>query len=70
MYRQFDLRHLTDDHEDYRLTCWLRDDARLRPGALVTLREDDEQRHWEVVRRGLHALPDAPRQPWRVGGLL
>jgi hypothetical protein len=66
MYRQYQLR--SDEH---RLTCWLQADTRLRPGALVTLRgSEDEQRWWEVVKVHGPVLPQAPHQPWRVGGLL
>lgn len=65
MYRQFDLRH-----DDDRLTCWLEDDPRLRPGRLVTLKGDPNERHWEVVRRSLMRLEQPPDTRWRVGGLL
>lgn len=65
MYRQFDLR--SDDH---RLTCWLEDEARLRPGVLVTLKGDTEERHWEIVRASSTRLATPPDRRWRVGGLL
>lgn len=64
-YRQFDLR--SDDH---RLTCWLESDARLRPGVLVTLKGDLDERHWEIVRASQMQLADPPEKRWRVGGLL
>jgi len=66
MYRQFQLRY-----DDARMTCWLRaDDARLRPGTLVTLKGDPDERHWEIVRVSQAALPQPPDTRWRVGGLL
>ena len=65
MYRQFDLR--SDDH---RLTCWLEDDQRLRPGMLVTLKGDSEHRYWEVMRAWSVSLDAPPERRWHVGGLL
>lgn len=66
MYRQFHLRS-----DDTRLTCWLKaEDKRLRPGALVTLKEDDEKRHWEILCVSQMTLPSPPDTRWKVGGLL
>lgn len=66
MYRQFDLRH-----NDTRMTCWLlASDPRLKPGALITLKKDDEERHWEIVRVSQMALDHPPDTRWQVGGLL
>lgn len=67
MYRQFDLRH-----DDTRMTCWLlATDRRLRPGVLVTLKNDPvEQRHWEVIRVSQHSQEQPPDKRWKVGGLL
>jgi hypothetical protein len=64
MYRQFELRH-----DDQRLTCWLEDDARLRPGTLVALK-GDEERHWEITRASQMRLDAPPDRRWKVGGLL
>ncbi len=63
MYRQFFLRS-----DDYRLTCWLPDDPRLRPGVLLTLKGDE--RHWEVLEASRVRLDTPPDTRWRVGGLL
>lgn len=68
-FRQFDLKSLTNDHDDHRLTCWLRDDPRLRVGVLITLR-DDGHRVWEIVRRSQVQLATPPDTRWKVGGLL
>lgn len=63
LYRQYDLRS-----DDYRLTCWLEDDRRLRPGVLVTLKGDERQ--WEIVRASSVRLDTPPATRWQVGGLL
>lgn len=65
MYRQYDLR--SDDH---RLTCWLKDGHGLRPGTLVTLKGDPDERYWEVIRVSSTVLSDPPERRWQVGGLL
>lgn len=66
MYRQFQLRH-----DDTRMTCWLlATDARLRPGALVTLKGDPQERHWEVTHISQMTLESPPEKRWRVGGLM
>lgn len=66
MYRQFQLRH-----NDTRMTCWLlADDPRLRPGTLITLKQDPEERHWEILRVSQVSLPSPPDTRWKVGGLI
>lgn len=65
IYRQYDLR--SDDH---RLTCWLEVDHRVRVGTLLTLKEDSEDRHWEVLRVSQMEVTAPPEKRWRVGGLL
>jgi hypothetical protein len=65
MYRQFDLRS-----DDFRLTAWLKEDPRLQPGVLVTLKGDELPRHWEILRVSTHRLEEPPHQRWQVGGLL
>ena len=63
--RQFDL----EDNQGARLTCWLADDKRLKPGVSVTLRETGERR-WVILKRYEMVVEDsAINRRWRVGGL-
>jgi len=53
------------------LVCWLDDDARLKEGARLTVKETDE-RVWTVrkryrVTRDVNAITEGRK--WRVGGL-
>lgn len=64
--RQFDL----EDTKGARLTCWLRDDPRLKVGTIVTLRETLNRR-WRIVNRYSTVVEDADiNRHWRVGGLV
>lgn len=63
--RQFDL----EDGDGAFLTCWLRDDPRLKVGVVVTLKETGT-RKWRIKHRSEFATPDAGiNRHWRVGGL-
>lgn len=65
MDRQFDL----EDGNGARLTCWLRDDLRLKVGVAVTLKETGARR-WRIVHRYQHTVPDADANwHWNVGGI-
>jgi hypothetical protein len=66
MYRQFQLRS-----DDRRMICWLyADDARVKPGALVRLKGDTENKWWEILEAFTTRLDAPPEKRWRVGGLL
>jgi hypothetical protein len=67
VYRQFQLRH-----DDARMTCWLlATDRRLKPGALVRLKNDPvPERFWEVAAVSHTQLEQPPDTRWQVGGLL
>lgn len=64
--RQFDLE---DPASGARLTCWLEDDARLRVGVRLTLKQTGT-RLWRIVKRYTHVVDDADlKRHWKVGGL-
>lgn len=61
--RQFDLEDLKGAH----LTCWLRDEPRLKVGVLITLKETGD-RTWMIRARHRVTVDDAKLQRhWRVG---
>jgi hypothetical protein len=63
--RQFDL----EDNQGARLTCWLADDKRLKPGVWVTLRETGK-RQWLILKQYDTVVENADiNRRWRVGGL-
>jgi hypothetical protein len=66
--RQFEL---VEELTQSRLTCWLEDDPRLRPGVELTLKEMGEDRVWRILTRyqSVVLLSDLNRH-WKVGGLL
>jgi len=64
MYRQYELRS-----NDRRLTCWLRRDAPIKKGSLVTLKGYPDV-WWEVIYVGEQILESPPDRHWQVGGLL
>jgi hypothetical protein len=52
------------------LTCWLKDDPRLKVGVRVTLKETGK-RLWRIAWRSEHTVEDANiNRHWRVGGLI
>lgn len=64
--RQFDLE---DPNSGARLTCWLKDDARLKVGVRVTLKETGK-RLWRIVHRYSFVVADKDlNRRWNVGGL-
>ena len=63
--RQFDL----EDDQGARLTWWLAEDKRLKPGVSVTLRETGK-RQWLILKRYDTVVENADiNRRWRVGGL-
>jgi hypothetical protein len=65
--RQFDLE---EPATGSRLTCWLKDDPRLKVGIRVTLKETGAARYWRIVKRYTHVVEDHEiNRHWRVGGL-
>lgn len=63
--RQYELRHDTT-----LMVTWMDDNPRIRVGSKVSLKEDDEDRVWEVVWRGKQAVEkNSINCDWKVGGL-